>query len=195
MTYEKNGRPKGISSSVVGLTLHILFEHPSPCVQKPSQFPLFRATFSKKMLSSIVMAVADRCAGDKDRATRCQPHARAGVQACRGARASSSKIPVVERRSWRPIHKRKAEDAWSCARRRRRRRCSSQSAIRRPDAGSCHQGRELVARPKTAGDPAASAVLRALCAMRRLHLLFSTSTPKSDRRGEARRTTRCSPRA
>ena len=48
------------------------------------------------------MAAADRCAGDKDRATRCRPHARAGVQACRGARASSSKIPVVERRGWRP---------------------------------------------------------------------------------------------
>jgi len=91
--------------------------------------------------------------------------------------------------------KRKAEDAWSCARRRRRRSCSSRSAIRRPDAGSCHRGRELVARPKTAGDPAASAVLRALCAVRRLHLLFSTSTPKSDRRGEARCTTRSSPRA
>jgi len=40
--------------------------------------------------------------------------------------------------------------------------------------------------------PAASAVLRALCAVR---LLFSTSTPKSDRRGEARFTTRSSPRA
>jgi len=118
------------------------------------------------------MAAADRCVGDKDRATRCRPPARAGVQACRGARASTSKIPVVERRAWRPVHKRKAEDAWSCARRQRRRSCSSRSAIRRPDAGSCHRGRELVARPKTAGDPAASAVLRALCAVRRLHLLF-----------------------
>jgi len=149
------------------------------------------------MLPSIVMAAADRCVGDKDRATRCRPPARAGVQACRGACASSSssKIPVVERRGWRPVHKRKAEDAWSCARRRRRRSCSSRSAIRRPDAGSCHRGRELVARPKTAGNPAASAVLRALCAVRRLHLLFSTSTPKSDRRGEARCTTRSSPRA
>jgi len=166
----------------------------TPCVQKPSQFPLFRAHFSKKMLPSIVMAAADRCAGDKARAPRCRPHARAGVQACRGARASSSKIPVVERRGWRPIHKCKAEDARSCARRRRRRSCSSRSTIRRPDAGSCHRGRELVARPKSAGDPAASAVLRALCAVRRLHLLFSTSTPKSDRRGEARCTTRSSPR-
>jgi len=170
-------------------------EAQSPCVQKPSQFPLFRAHFSKKTLPSIVMAAADCCAGDKDRATRCRPHARAGVQACRGARASSSKIPVVKRRGWRPIHKRKAEDAWSCARRRRRRSCSSRSAVRRPDAGSCHRGRELVARATTAGDPAASAVLRALCAVRRLHLLFSTSTPKSDRRGEARCTTRSSPRA
>jgi len=67
----------------------------------------------------------------------------------------------------RTTHKHKAEDAWSCERRRRKRRCSSRSAIRRPDAGSCHRGRELVAWPKTAGDPAASAVLRALCAMRR----------------------------
>jgi len=51
-------------------------------VQKPSQFPLFRAHFSKKMLPSIVMAAADRCAADdKDRATRCRPPARAGVQA------------------------------------------------------------------------------------------------------------------
>jgi len=73
--------------------------------------PAFPRYFSKKMLSSIVMAAADRCAGDKDRATRCRPHARAGVQACRDARASSSNIPVVERRGWRPIHKRKAEDA------------------------------------------------------------------------------------
>jgi len=38
-------------------------------------------------------------------------------------------------------------------------------------------------------------LLRALCAVRRLHLLFSTSTPKFDRRGEARCTTRSSPRA
>ena len=116
-----------------------------------------RSFKKKKMLPSIAMAAADCRAGDKDRATRCRPPARAGVQACRGARASSSKIPVVERRDWRPIHKRKAEDAWSCARRRRRRSCSSRSAIRRPDAGSCHRGRELVARPKTAGDPAATA--------------------------------------
>jgi len=129
----------------------------NPLLQKPSQFPLFRAHFSKKMLSSIVMAAADRCAGDKDRATCCRPPARTRVQACRSARASSSKIPVVERRGWRPVHKRKAEDAWSCARRRRRRSCSSRSAIRRPDAGSCHRGRELFARPKTAGDPAATA--------------------------------------
>jgi len=100
----------------------------SPCVQKPSQFSLFRAHFSKKMLPSIAMAAADCCAGDKDHATRYRPPARAGVQACRGARASSSKIPVVERCAWRPVHKRKAEDAWSCARRRRRRSCSSRSA-------------------------------------------------------------------
>ena len=102
--------------------------HQPPCVQKPSQFSLFRAHFSKKMLPSIAMAAADCCAGDKDHATRCRPPARAGVQACRGARASSSKIPVVERCTWRPVHKRKAEDAWSCARRRRRRSCSSRSA-------------------------------------------------------------------
>jgi len=38
-------------------------------------------------------------------------------------------------------------------------------------------------------------LLRALCAVRRLHLLFSTSTPKSDRRREARCTTRSSLRA
>jgi len=109
-----------------------------PSVQKPSQFSLFRAHFSKKMLPSIAMAAADCCAGDKDRATRCRPPARAGVQACRGAPASSRKIPVVEGCAWRPVHKRKAEDAWSCARRRRRRSCSSRWAIRRPDAGSCH---------------------------------------------------------
>jgi len=62
------------------------------------------------------MAAADRCAGDKDRATRCRPPARPGVQACRGARTSSSKIPVVERRSWRPVHERKAEKMPGAAR-------------------------------------------------------------------------------
>jgi len=126
----------------------------------------FALTFQKKILPSIVVAAADRCARNKDRATRCRPPARAGVQACRGARASTSKIPVVERRGWRPVHKRKAEDAWSCARRRRRRSCSSQLATRRPNAGSCHRGRELVARPKTAIDPAASRQRRPACPVR-----------------------------
>ena len=138
---------------------------PTPCVQKASQFSLFRATFQTKCCrpspwprrtAALVTKTARRVADTLRELGSRHAEVHAPAQA----------KPVVERCAWRPVHKRKAEDAWSCARRRRRRSCSSRSAIRRPDAGSCHQGRELVARAKTARDPAASRQRRPACPVR-----------------------------
>jgi len=150
------------------------------------------------MLPSIVMAAADRCAGDKDRATRCRPPARAGVQACRGARASSSKIPVVTSSGAPRLAARPQAQSRRCL---ELRETAAKTKLFKPIGDKATRRRIVSPRSRTgcaAEDCRRSCrQRRPACPVRRAPPApaFSTSTPKSERREEACCTTRSSPRA